>query len=98
MAGKKGRKIYSTLRWQLLRSIVKRRDGFRCLVCGKLGGALEVDHIKPVASGGSEFALSNVQLLCRGCHIQKSRSERLRSSPRTFDQQRKEWQEYVNRF
>lgn len=47
-----------------------------CAACGGLfpAGALEVDHIVPLANGGTDFAW-NVQVLCRGCHGAKSASE-----------------------
>jgi hypothetical protein len=53
------------------------RDGYICLCCGKKKGegvSLNVDHIIPVAMGGSN-ALSNLQTLCRICNADKGVNE-----------------------
>lgn len=45
-------------------------------VCRNCGGtAKDIDHIIPVSRGGPT-ELSNLQLLCRPCHHQKSRRDR----------------------
>lgn len=49
---------------------IMERDGFRCCVCGRSarsGVELEVDHIIPIARGGSSDD-SNLQTLCRDCN------------------------------
>jgi hypothetical protein len=51
---------------------VKERDK-ACRRCKKLG--TDIDHIIPVHRGG-QTELSNLQLLCRPCHHQKSRQDR----------------------
>ena len=56
MAGREGRKIYSTHRWAWTRRAVLRAAGYRCAGCGR--GAREVDHILAVARGGAAFELS----------------------------------------
>ncbi|MER5883099.1 HNH endonuclease signature motif containing protein [Streptomyces sp. NPDC001941] len=50
------------------------RDRFACVRCGVRDG-LEVDHIVPVAQGGT-WTLDNAQTLCRSCHNLKSAKER----------------------
>ena len=60
--------------WKRLRAAALARDGRRCRRCGK-AGILEVDHVRPVRAGGDPFELGNVQTLCRGCHIAKTRAE-----------------------
>ena len=41
-----------------------------------------MDHIKPLRRGGEAYDLGNLQTLCRGCHIEKSRAEsRRKPSP-----------------
>lgn len=50
---------------------VKARDKV-CVTCGEPGE--DVDHIVPVRAGG-QTTLSNLQLLCEDCHIEKSRQD-----------------------
>lgn len=45
------------------------RDGFRCVYC-EATRELQVDHITPVARGGTD-ALDNLQTLCRSCNQAK---------------------------
>lgn len=68
-------------RWELVRREALDRDGWRCQQlradgkrCGR-AGRLEVDHIRPLAQGGAEYDLGNLQTLCRSCHIEKTRAE-----------------------
>lgn len=46
-----------------------------CLTQGKQVKAAEVDHIVPLARGGSDER-SNKQALCKPCHATKSKAER----------------------
>ena len=62
-------------RWALVRRAALDRDGWRCVRCSR-AGALEVDHIRPLAGGGDPYALDNLQALCRGCHVDKSNVDR----------------------
>jgi hypothetical protein len=48
---------------------VFERDGGKCVWCGSVEH-IEYDHITPVSKGGTG-ALSNIQLLCRGCNRKK---------------------------
>ncbi len=50
---------------------VFKRDHFTCQYCGKGGGELEVDHIKPVTKGGSND-MDNLITACRDCNRGKS--------------------------
>ena len=63
-------------RWASLRRVVFERDGWRCVRCG-MAARLECDHVRPLHKGGDEWDESNLQTLCRTCHIRKSRIERL---------------------
>lgn len=56
-----------------LRVQVLARDGYRCLMCGRSNGEvrLEVDHVIPVADGGTD-ELDNLATLCRDCNAGKS--------------------------
>lgn len=56
--------------WRKTRAFIIRRDGFTCVKCGSLG-PLEVDHIFPVAKGGS-WEPNNLQTLCKECHASKT--------------------------
>ena len=51
---------------------VMKRDRFTCVYCGKDGTdvELEIDHIIPVAKGGSNH-ISNLATACRACNQKK---------------------------
>ena len=53
--------------WEGIRQKAFAEQGRRCGTCGK-AGALEVHHVKELAHGGTND-LSNLQVLCRDCHI-----------------------------
>ena len=61
-----------------LRFSILERDGFRCQYCGATpqNGALEVDHIIPVADGGSDDP-SNLLTACEPCNKGKGRKTSL---------------------
>ena len=61
-------------RWALLRLRIFARDGWRCRKCGR-AGRLECDHVLPLHKGGAPYDPANLQSLCRGCHIEKSRAD-----------------------
>ena len=65
-------------RWARARAAALKRDGFRCVQCGRFGGrGLEVDHVTPISEGGAPFDLANLQSLCGWpCHADKTRRER----------------------
>lgn len=65
---------YGNKKWQRIRRKVLDESNWKCRLCGKY--ANEVDHIKPIYKGGSEYETENTQALCRDCHINKSRLER----------------------
>lgn len=57
-----------------MRYDVLKRDGFKCVICGRGaqdGVKLHVDHIKPIAKGG-KTEMSNLQTLCETCNWGKS--------------------------
>lgn len=56
-----------------IRHEVFKKDGFKCVECGatKENTTLHVDHILPVAQGGSD-ELDNLQTLCEACNLSKS--------------------------
>ena len=76
--------------WKRLRLAILDRANWRCRTCG--GYANEVDHIQPLHQGGSPWAESNLQCVCLGCHIAKTRAEY--SGPR--DPEREAWRALVD--
>ena len=64
-------------RWTVTRHVVFERDRWRCRSCGR-AGRLECDHVTPLQMGGDPYDPSNLQTLCRTCHIAKTRRENRR--------------------
>ena len=62
-------------RWERLRLEILARDGYRCRSCGR-AGRLEIDHVTPISKGGDLWNPSNLQALCRPCHLRKTARER----------------------
>ena len=62
-------------RWLRVRRAVFRRDNYRCQSCGRAAGRAECDHKIPLHLGGDPWKKSNLQTLCRGCHIEKTAGE-----------------------
>lgn len=57
-----------------LRYDILKRDGFRCVICGRSaddGIKLHVDHILPVSKGGKTVP-NNLRTLCDSCNLGKS--------------------------
>ena len=50
-----------------IRFKVLKRDHFTCQYCGRSGVELEVDHIRPVASGGTSD-MGNLITACKDCN------------------------------
>lgn len=59
--------------WQRTRVAVLEREGYRCVDCGTVQVSLQVDHIVPLAAGGSND-LANLRALCRWCHGRRHES------------------------
>ena len=91
MSWRKGVPIIRS-RWRAVRLKALDRDNWQCVTCGRKG-RLEVDHIKPLESGGEPYDLANCQTLCRPCHFDKTRSER----PAKIDTpEQLAWREFMN--
>ncbi|WP_419942792.1 HNH endonuclease [Candidatus Palauibacter sp.] len=76
-------------RWRRLRLQILDRDGYRCGRCGR-AGRLEVDHVTPIGAGGEPWDPANLQALCRGCHVAKTRAENARPDP-----EREAWRHHL---
>jgi len=62
-------RIRASKEYQLWRKAVFERDKFTCRFCGKIGGILHADHIKPFALFPElRFAIDNGRTLCKQCH------------------------------
>jgi 5-methylcytosine-specific restriction protein A len=65
-------------RWRQIRLIHLRTHPL-CVACSRQGltvAATEVDHILPLAQGGTHAA-DNLQSLCKSCHSRKTATESL---------------------
>lgn len=58
----------STRSWRQLRAAIFYRDAYRCALCP--GAGEEVDHIIPIAAGGTDDS-ANLRTLCGSCHEQR---------------------------
>ncbi len=60
--------------WSRTREDELERDDYRCYDCGQ-DGCTQVDHIVPVALGGTDDP-ENLAAMCDRCHVTKTRRER----------------------
>lgn len=59
------------------RTAVFKRDGFKCQICGQVGGELNAHHIKHFKDYPAErFKVDNGITLCGKCHRELHRKER----------------------
>lgn len=69
--------FFKSRQWQEVRYFVIRRDGARCVACGRTpredGIQIHVDHIKPISLHWELRANpANLQVLCKDCNRGKS--------------------------
>ena len=65
--------LFRTRRWKGLRLAILDAANWTCAACGRYGN--EVDHLRPLQRGGKAWDRGNLQVLCRACHIEKTRRE-----------------------
>ena len=61
--------------WSRVRRAVLERDGYRCVLCGLVPPTSthnEVDHIVPLAEGGTSD-MANLRTLCTSCHAKRGK-------------------------
>ena len=70
-------KFYHTKRWKNLRDYVMARSPLcaECLKHGVITAGQLVGHIIPIADGGAEMDIENLQVLCEACHNRKHAGE-----------------------
>ena len=73
---------------QRMKRCIRERDDWTCVICGAWGH--EVDHKVPIRDGGGH-TFRNLRVLCRDCHIKKSRKERPH-----YTQGRAEWLDHLD--
>ena len=64
----------SSTAWRRTRARILRRDRGVCYVCGR-SGADEVDHLRPVAEGGTDDDANLAAIHDDPCHRRKSSAE-----------------------
>ncbi len=76
--------FYSSAEWIALRDRVRREANGRCQVqgCGRIERGMIVDHIVELKDGGAPLDRSNVRLMCRSHHNQKTAAERAKRTAR----------------
>lgn len=62
-------KIRKSVEYKLWWNACVERDDYTCKLCGKRGGTIHVDHIKPFSLFPElRFAIDNGRTLCVPCH------------------------------
>jgi 5-methylcytosine-specific restriction endonuclease McrA len=68
-------KNYSPKEYDISKELIFKRDGYRCIYCGKSsiedGVKLHLEHIFPISKGGRED-LFNLAASCERCNLVKS--------------------------
>lgn len=66
--------------WNVLREKVLKRDNYTCVKCGFQDRKtycpnVIADHIIPIALGGDEWDINNIQTLCEKCNKIKTKED-----------------------
>lgn len=74
---KERNRFYQRVAWKNVRSLQLQLEPLcrECRKLGKLVAATVVDHIIPIANGGAELDLENLQSLCKPHHETKTRGD-----------------------
>jgi len=70
--------------WPRVRRVIYARDGGICMKCGTQVSDknYHVDHIIPLAKGGAEWDLDNLEMSCHLCNLQKGTKTDAETSPK----------------
>lgn len=70
-----GKATYNSKRWQMTR----RAKLDRTPICERCNNELatEVHHRTAIADGGAEYAMENLEALCKSCHSRETRGEQI---------------------
>lgn len=71
------------------------RDGFSCRYCGQESSEMVVDHVIPVASGGSDKD-DNLVAACKRCNSKKSDYPAQKLIASTSEELREWWNEFFS--
>lgn len=80
--------------WRSLKAATARRDNGCCYICGdgppddSGEPGHQLDHITPIAEGGSVDDPDNLGLACVTCHEAKSKAEALRANQARWSRRR----------
>lgn len=83
--------------WPTVRSQIIKRDKYTCMHCGwkaperqymwENDPCFVVDHIIPIACGGSEWSEDNMQTLCPSCNKKKTKMDAARIAKHRLKEQ-----------
>ena len=84
-------RLINKRKWAKVRLQVLASAGHRCAECSR-AGRLEIDHRIPLHVDASDpYDLSNLQAMCRSCHIAKTSLENSRPNPA-----RDRWRQFIS--
>jgi len=68
---------YFNFTWSGIRESVWKRDGKKCVKCGRVLSLndAQIDHVVAIINGGDYFDKDNLQTLCKECHVRKTKQD-----------------------